>query len=173
VYLIRRTSGRKFQVEEATPSFHPPISEWPVNIHLHGHEAILLELLASKRWQTVSIDSPNFKSLQQELELQASRPARLGSTLQVGAVAETVTVTSGSAGSTDFSRESRRIEDQARKNSLALLNAPSQNVYNLQRRVAGVLPVRVDVPRAGKSYKFVRPLVLEEETKVTFQYKSK
>jgi hypothetical protein len=107
------------------------------------------------------------------LELLASRPARLGSTLQVGTVGETVTVTSGSAGPTDFFRESRRIEDQARKNSLALLNAPSQNVYNLQRRVAGVLPVRVDVPRAGKSYKFVRPLVLEEETKVTFQYKSK
>jgi hypothetical protein len=66
-----------------------------------------------------------------------------------------------------------RIENQARQKQAAQLNAPSQNVFNLQRRVAGVLPVRVEVPRAGKSYRFVRPLVLEEETKVTFQYKSR
>jgi hypothetical protein len=58
-------------------------------------------------------------------------------------------------------------------------NAPSAsteasaNVVNLQRRVAGVLPIRVDVPRAGASYRFIRPLVLDEETKVTFRYKSK
>jgi hypothetical protein len=53
-------------------------------------------------------------------------------------------------------------------------NAPaSANVLNLQRRVAGVLPIRVDVPRAGTSYSFIRPLVLDEETKVTFRYKRK
>jgi hypothetical protein len=39
--------------------------------------------------------------------------------------------------------------------------------------VAGVLPVRVDVPRAGASYRFARALVLDEETKVTFSYKTK
>jgi hypothetical protein len=49
----------------------------------------------------------------------------------------------------------------------------SYNVVELQRRVAGVLPIRVDVPRAGTSYSFVRPLVLDEETKITFRYKSK
>ena len=49
----------------------------------------------------------------------------------------------------------------------------SINVMNLQRRVAGVLPVAVDVPRAGTSFSFVRPLVLDEETKVTFSYKSR
>jgi hypothetical protein len=48
-----------------------------------------------------------------------------------------------------------------------------KNVVNLQKRVAGVLPVPVDVPRAGKSFSFVRPLVLDEETKVTFSYKSR
>ena len=100
----------------------------------------------------------------------ASQPARLGTTLQVGAVSPTVQVTSGGK---DLDRESRRIEEQARKKQEAQLNAPSQNVFNLQRRVAGILPVRVDVPRAGKSYRFVRPLVLEEETRITFQYKSK
>ena len=60
-----------------------------------------------------------------------------------------------------------------RQNQLSLLNAPSQNVFNLQRKVAGVLPVRIEVPRSGKSYRFIRPLVLDEETKITFQYKSK
>jgi hypothetical protein len=49
--------------------------------------------------------------------------------------------------------------------------APSQNVQNLQRRVAGVLPVRVDVPRAGTSHRFVKPLVIDEETGVTFRYR--
>ena len=49
----------------------------------------------------------------------------------------------------------------------------SINVMNLQKRVAGVLPVAIDVPRAGTSFSFVRPLVLDEETKVTFSYKSR
>ena len=47
----------------------------------------------------------------------------------------------------------------------------SQNVLNLQRRIAGVLPVRVDVPRTGTSHRFVRPLVLGEVTEVRFKYK--
>lgn len=51
--------------------------------------------------------------------------------------------------------------------------APSQNVLNLQRRVAGVLPVRIDVPRTGTSFRFVRPLVLDEETVVSFRYKKR
>jgi hypothetical protein len=51
-------------------------------------------------------------------------------------------------------------------------NIPSSNVLDLQKRVAGVLPVRVDVPRAGNSYRFARALVLDEETKVTFSYKT-
>jgi len=111
------------------------------------------------------------------MDYDSSRAARLGTTLEVGAVSETVTVT---AGRKELERESRRIEDQLRKNQVGGQGpgsgggiGPSQNVLNLQRRVAGVLPVRVDVPRAGKSYRFVRPLVLEEETKISFQYKMK
>jgi hypothetical protein len=49
----------------------------------------------------------------------------------------------------------------------------SANVFNLQKKVAGVLPVRVDVPRAGSSYRFARALVLDEETKLTFTYKTR
>lgn len=47
------------------------------------------------------------------------------------------------------------------------------NVMNLQKRVAGVLPVAIDVPHTGTLFSFVRPLVLDEETKVTFSYKSR
>jgi hypothetical protein len=119
----------------------------------------------------IRVDSPGFRSAQQELDLQGSRTARLGTTLEVGAVAEVVTVTAEGASLNTSS--SRRVEEQVRKNQAAQLNAPSQNVFNLQRRVAGILPVRVEVPRSGKSYRFVRPLVMEEETKISFQYKSR
>jgi len=49
--------------------------------------------------------------------------------------------------------------------------APSLNVKNLQRRVAGVLPVGVEVPREGTSHRFARALVLDEETDLIFRYK--
>ena len=56
---------------------------------------------------------------------------------------------------------------------IASPNTASSNVMKLQQRVAGVLPVPIDVPRAGTSFAFVRPLVLDEETKVTFTYKTR
>ena len=117
----------------------------------------------------VKVDSQGFKSFQQELSYDGSRAARLGVTLNVGGASETVNVTNAAS----LERESRRLEDQARKAKDAQLSAPSQNVVNLQRRVAGILPVRVDVPRAGRSYRFVRPLVIGEETKISFQYRSR
>ena len=48
---------------------------------------------------------------------------------------------------------------------------PSQNVLNLQKRAAGVLPIRVDVPRAGVSHQFVKPLVVDEQPAVKLRYK--
>jgi hypothetical protein len=48
---------------------------------------------------------------------------------------------------------------------------PSQNVINLQRRAAGVLPIRIDVPRAGTSHQFVKPLVVDQEATVVLRYK--
>jgi len=117
----------------------------------------------------VDIISPGFKRTVHDLDLQASKPARLGTTLEVASVSETVTITG-----TDSSEiNSRRIEDMIKKNQAAQLNTVSQNVFNLQRRVAGILPVAVEVPRSGKSYRFVRPLVMDEETRITFQYKSR
>ncbi|MEP6569751.1 MAG: hypothetical protein ABJC10_08260 [Acidobacteriota bacterium] len=91
-----------------------------------------------------------------EFAINGSKPARLGTTLQIAKIAETVNVTGGLV---DNERESRRLEEQVRKQQLAQLNAPSANVFSLQRRVAGILPVH--------------PLVMEEETKITFQYKSR
>lgn len=118
---------------------------------------------------TVTVSSPGFSNFQQELAIDSGSAARMGTTLQPGAVAETVQVTSADV---NGERGSRRLEEQARKQRAAQMNAPSVNVFNLQRRVAGILPVHIDVPRSGRSYRFVRPLVLDEETKITFQYKS-
>ena len=118
------------------------------------------------------ISSPGFQALQQDFYYQASRPVRMGSTLQVGNVSAVVEVTAD--GVDAMERENKRIEEMVRKNRTAdTAGAPSQNVVNLQRRVAGILPVRIEVPRSGRSYRFVRPLVLGEETRITFQYKSK
>jgi hypothetical protein len=68
-------------------------------------------------------------------------------------------------------RNKRKDRDEKKPDAPAQ-NAASTNVLDLQKRVAGVLPVRIDVPRAGNSYRFERALVLDEETKVTFSYKT-
>src|SRR5689334_12269341 len=116
----------------------------------------------------VTISSQGFKIAQSDLNLQASKPASIGTTLEVGNISETVSIGGGVA-----ETNSRRIDEMLKKNQTTQLFTISQNVVNLQRRVAGILPVAVEVPRSGKSYRFVRPLVMEEETRITFQYKSK
>jgi hypothetical protein len=78
-------------------------------------------------------------------------------TLAVKGVQETVTVQAESP------RSDYRPENEA----------PSANVQSLQRRASGVLPVRMDVPRAGTSHRFVRPLVVDEASVVTFRYKKR
>ena len=118
----------------------------------------------------VSIEHPGFKVTQHELNLGDTQPGVVGTTLELGAVTETVNVTAGRNFTIDGVN---KLEEQARKNRSAVLNTASANVMNLQRRVAGVLPVRIEVPRSGRSYRFVRALVLDEETKIAFQYKLK
>jgi hypothetical protein len=118
----------------------------------------------------VKVEAQGFRAFAQEMNFDASRSARLGVTLNAGSAAEAVTVT---ANAQDSERELRRMEEESRKALEARANAPSQNVFSLQRKVSGILPIQVDVPRAGKSYRFVRPLVLEEETRVSFQYRSR
>lgn len=122
----------------------------------------------------VKISASGFKDMVYDVDVR-SEPVRLASTIEVGQVSETVTVTAAADGANlnTLQTQVARIEEEQRQARLAQLHAPSQNVFNLQRRVAGILPVRIDVPRSGKSYRFVRPLVLDEETRITFQYKSK
>src|SRR6185369_11428182 len=118
----------------------------------------------------VVIRSPGFKETHHDLNLLATQPARIGTTLEIGQVMESVTVTANQLTLNNSVADSAVSLRQIQ--SLPLNNA-SQNVVNLQRRVAGILPVAVEVPRSGRSYTFVRPLVLEEETRITFQYKAK
>jgi hypothetical protein len=116
----------------------------------------------------IRAEAPGFKTLVQDAVYDAGRPAPFSLSLSIGSSSETVAVMA----------EAPALNG-ANYTELQLLpkNPPQQtasaNVLNLQRRVAGVLPVAIDVPRTGTSFSFVRPLVLDEETKVTFSYKSK
>jgi hypothetical protein len=117
----------------------------------------------------IAANVPGFKQFAAQINYDASRPVPIGTNLQVAAAMETVTVNSSSVDVRDYQRIEREARKQAEKQQLAA----SANVTNLQQRISGVLPVRIDVPRAGNSYHLARPLVLDEETKVSFTYKSK
>ena len=107
--------------------------------------------------------------------------------LNIGAARETVEVQVGAvqmqtqpsvlarrvSGATDLSMSGKNEGNMPPATPGVAQQNASANVVNLQKRVAGVLPVPIDVPRAGTSFAFVRPLVLDEETKVTFSYKSR
>jgi hypothetical protein len=82
-------------------------------------------------------------------------PRRIEVTLGISGIEETVTVSA---------------DELIGAKALQAL-PPSQNVVNLQARASGVLPIRVDVPRAGVSHEFVKPLVVGAETTVTLRYK--
>jgi hypothetical protein len=92
--------------------------------------------------------------------IQATQATQIVSGISGGALAESVTVAASKSGEQANARE-----------VLKAAEPPSQNVINLQRRAAGVLPVRVDVPRAGVSHQFLKPLVVDQETVVSLRYK--
>ena len=117
----------------------------------------------------IKAESPGFKTTVRDAIYDASRPSTYSFALGLGAATETVEVTAAAPALNG--RDYSELE-QLKKNS-PQQNTASVNVMNLQRRVAGVLPVAIEVPRAGTSFSFVRPLVLDEETKVTFSYKSR
>ncbi len=122
----------------------------------------------------ISATAQGFQTAQINARNDANRPQQYSIALQVGAATETVEVTA-EAPTIETSVTRTRRKDKERDEKKAeqrQLNAASANVLELQKRVAGVLPVRVDVPRAGNSYRFARALVLDEETKVTFSYKT-
>jgi hypothetical protein len=122
---------------------------------------------------TLTTTAAGFRATHSNLSYDAANPRTYGTMLQIGSAADSITVESTAAEiDTDTSTSHRK--DKKHKEAPALpLPTASANVFNLQQRVAGVLPVAVDVPRAGTSYRFVRPLVVNEETKLSFTYKSK
>jgi hypothetical protein len=111
---------------------------------------------------TVTAHLEGFRQSRANVATDARTGRRLDFRLPLGKVTEEVTVDSP-----------REDELHARKRSEVQAQAPSQNVFNLQRRVTGVLPVRIEVPRAGSAYRFARPLVLDETTEVSFEYRAR
>jgi hypothetical protein len=124
----------------------------------------------------VTAASPGFQSTVLNIPYDAANPHAYRVGLNVGATGNSVTV---EASAIEMNTESSTISSKDKKHKKELPAAPpppptaSANVFNLQQRVAGVLPVAVEVPRAGTSYRFIRPLVVNEETKLNFTYKSK
>jgi hypothetical protein len=120
----------------------------------------------------IEVSSNGFNSTQMRgLLSDARQGADFGALkLSIGSTTETVEVTADTAmvyvPTDKQERKKKDRDDQAQQPA-------SANVFNLQKKMAGVLPVRVDVPRAGSSYRFARALVLDEETKLTFTYRTK
>jgi hypothetical protein len=127
------------------------------------------------------VQSPGFNTSQLNLNYDASQPSMYNFRLNLGGVSELVEVTAEApqVNATSSSvmvygnNQPRGFERPKALPPGVVSESASANVVNLQKRVAGVLPVAIDVPRAGTSFSFVRPLVLDEETKVTFSYKSR
>ena len=114
-----------------------------------------------------------FRSIRRSLVFD-QRPRQVDLMMQVGEVSETVTVTAEPEPPVVTTREEaagKKSEDERQSARQRAQNEPSANVQNLQRRASGVLPVRIEVPRAGTSHQFAKPLVIDEETVVTFRYK--
>jgi hypothetical protein len=107
---------------------------------------------------TLSAELEGFKPATRQIRVDSGQPAQYDLVLEPGALNESIRVAA------EGERGDREARDEAAQ-------SPSQNVFNLQRRVEGVLPVRIDVPRAGAAYRFVRPLVVDETTRVSFDYR--
>ena len=148
------------------------------------------------RWVIGGLGSGTFKAKAEMLGFQtrtfnfnydANQPSSYSFPLSIANLAETLEVSDqvpqttksgtnelhGEAYGTSISGPSNGKSVVMLTPGVAKQNAASENVVNLQRKVAGVLPVAIDVPRTGTSFSFVRPLVLDEETRVTFSYKSR
>ncbi|HTZ34014.1 MAG TPA: carboxypeptidase-like regulatory domain-containing protein, partial [Methylomirabilota bacterium] len=124
----------------------------------------------------ITASAPGFQITRSVISYDANSPASYQVGLRIGGATETVEVSaSAPTVETDAAMISTRKQ---KKNKTAPAPPPpppaaSANVYNLQQRAAGVLPVPVTIPRDGTSYRFLRPLVIAEETRLSFTYKSK
>lgn len=155
--------------------------------NLQGGEVASATTDASGHWAVrgpsagryrLAVDSPGFNRQIQDVNYDPTLGRTYTTVLTVGSTAETVEVTESAQTSMSLNAEvSKRgrakMPPPASKDAVPGQAGPSSNVLNLQQRVAGVLPIRVEVPRAGRSFRFLRPLVVDEETRVTFTYKTK
>jgi len=122
----------------------------------------------------VSVAATGFKTANSVISYDSANPVAYQTALNVGEVTETVEVQASTVSIDSEETQLSSRKDKHAKNAPAPPPPPpSANVYSLQQRVAGVLPVAVDIPRTGASYRFLRPLVLNEETRLSFAYKSK
>jgi len=131
--------------------------------------------LPSGQYQIIT-SAQGFQSTSYKTSYDATAPHAYRMTLNVGTVSNQVTVEALETGVNSETVTISKDKKHKKEVSTAPAAPPPQasaNVFNLQQRVAGVLPVAVDVPRAGTSYRFIRPLVINEETKLNFIYKSK
>ena len=133
---------------------------------------------------SVTSQLSGFKTAQRSL-VYDQRPRQIDFQMALGGVEETITVqadapvidmrsaeTSQTFSTAGGLPNNNRTRDEVSRRQLEQrAQEPSLNVQSLQRRAAGVLPVRIDVPRAGTSHRFLKPLVVDEETVVQFRYK--
>ena len=128
----------------------------------------------------VTAEANGFKREVQVFDYNAAQPRQLSTILQVGSVSESVEVTALSNTIENLPLNGRAdMQLSMRHPAIAPppppppAAAPSSAVLDLKQKVAGVLPIAIDVPRTGTSYRFVKPLVIDEETTVTFAYRTK
>jgi hypothetical protein len=152
-WTLLRMPAAQYKVEASARGFKTSALTTRYDVGVTGRYDFRLAVGETNTTVEVTAAAPMIETSQSQVTNSFS-PASPGSTPGIGG---------GWTGKKD--RDDRKAEFFANNNA-------SANVLNLQRRVAGVLPVRVDVPRAGNSYRFERALVLDEETKVTFSYKT-
>jgi hypothetical protein len=140
---------------------------------------------AAGRWIIAGLPSGSYKAMAERtgfrttvynVNYNSNQPGIYNFALSLASTSEVVEVTAEAPTietSTSMVMLNRNPNQPPKLAPGAVSQGASTNVLNLQKRIAGVLPVPIDVPRAGTSFSFVRPLVLDEETKVTFTYKSR
>ena len=124
----------------------------------------------------VTAQIAGFNAARQSLVFD-QRARQVDFTMHVGTAEESVAVTAD-ARPTDRDRavmltDLDALRARPKQQSQEAANQPSANVQSLQRRAAGVLPVKMEVPRAGTSHRFVKPLVIDEEVAVSFRYRQR
>ena len=146
-------------------------------VHPESDTTLTATADANGRWVVSNVPSgqikitasmSGFRTSVRDLNFDANKIGKLKIPLSVGSTSTAIEVHKNAK---DDEKEFDRLDRDAKKTEAMQQNAASSNVFNLQKRVAGVLPVSVNVPHAGNSYRFVRPLVLDEETRLTFNYK--